>query len=535
MIIPKALKLWDFLFFILLLGISFLYSYEYILFMRPCSIHQWRQCDSLSITLNYYKQGMHFFTPALNNCGATGDGVTCPTEFPLIYYTVALLWKVLGYHEYIFRLLDTIIGFAGLYALFRLTKELIQDGAWALMVSLLLFTSPIFAVYTNNFIPDTSALSIAIIAWYFFVRYYKTKRLFFFNLSVLFFLLAGLIKITALLSFVPLIIIFIWELLKKNKIPEAKIFINPVKQGVSIFLLVLIVSAWVVYSANYRNSHNAGFFLTIQHPIWEFDLHAIHDTIDKLYYVLLPQYFYKPFIFFILALFLILLINYKKMNHFYYWLILLVFAGCIFYIMLWFSNFRVHDYYLINVLIFIPTTLLSLLVFLKERYYALFNSSLLKIAFALILGWNIYYCAVQTNVRYFPKTPFIANTFILSQDEINFWNWFHENYQNRTKALETITPYLRSLGISRDDKVISIPDQSPDITLYLMDQKGFSDFGSSGGLDNSNEIKEFIHAGTKYLIISEPSMLNDDWLKPYLKNKIGSYQNVTIYNLRNLD
>jgi len=48
---PKYSK-WVFL--LLLFAISMIYDYQDILFKTPQSLHQWRQCDCLSITMNYY-------------------------------------------------------------------------------------------------------------------------------------------------------------------------------------------------------------------------------------------------------------------------------------------------------------------------------------------------------------------------------------------------------------------------------------------------------------------------------------------------
>jgi hypothetical protein len=98
--------------------------------------------------------------------------------------------------------------------------------------------------------------------------------------------------------------------------------------------------------------------------------------------------------------------------------------------------------------------------------------------------------------------------------------------------METITPYLRSLGISRYDTVISIPDPSPNITLYLMDQKGFTDFGFNN-LKKEERLSHFILLGAEYLIINNDSITNEGIIKPYIQNKIGSYQNVHIYKLDN--
>jgi hypothetical protein len=41
------------------------------------------------------------------------------------------------------------------------------------------------------------------------------------------------------------------------------------------------------------------------------------------------------------------------------------------------------------------------------------------------------------------------------------------------EKLREVEPYLRSLGIKPDDKVISLPDFSFDITLYFMNQVGW--------------------------------------------------------------
>lgn len=531
--VPKILKKWDALFFILLALISYLYSYQTILFLRPCSIHQWRQCDCLSITLNYYKEGMHFFSPSVHLCILPrNSGKTCTSECPLLYYLVAFLWKIFGYHEFIYRLLDVTLAFAGLYSLFKLTKEILQDGVWALFVSILLFTSPIFAVYANNFLTDVPALSFGLIAWYFFVRYYKTKRLRSFYIFILFFLLAGLTKITALFSFIPLIVIFLWELFIRNK-SNNKIFIKPLIQGLTILFLLVLISSWTAYSIYYNNINSGGVFSTTIMPITGLTSAEIHTILVKFYNNLLPQFFSFPIIFLSLVLFFTLLINYKKVNPFYYWTLIMLFMGCILYFLLWYRVFSVHDYYLVNLLIFIPFIFISFLLFLKENYNIIFKSAKVKIVFALILFFNIYYCLIQVNIRYAPTHHLVRESFIIDEETGRFWEWEHDEYKAHMRALETVTPYLRSIGISRNDTVISIPDGSPNISLYLMDVKGYTEYGSAS-LNDSARIKNYIHSGAHYLILNDPAMLKDGWLKPYLENKMGTYKNISIYNLSGL-
>jgi hypothetical protein len=539
MVIPKFIKTWDFLFFILLIGISFLYSYNIILWMRPYSIHQWRQCDCLSITLNYYKEGMHFFSPSVHMIGPSGNGMASTSECPLIYYTVACLWKIFGYHEFIYRLFVLTIAFTGLYALFCLTKELTGDGAWALMVALFLFSSPIFAVYANNFLTEVPSLSVALIAWYFFVRYYKTKLINYYDISILLFLLAGLFKISALLSFLPLIFIFIGELFQRKNMSENQIFIKPLRQVVPIFLLITVMISWTSYSMYYNNLHNYDLFSTRIFPFWKYDKDTLRDVTEHFYHWVIPAFYYPGTTIFIFGLFIYLLFNFRKLSRFYFWLILSVFCGCIIYLVLWYRVMDVHDYYLINLLIFIPLVLIAILVFLKDRFHAIFISPLVKIIFAIILAWNIYYCAVQINLRYPTNTLPVKKSFVVNKDTKNFWDWFYWNYDSYYKAYETITPYLRQIGISREYKVISLPDNSINITLYLMDQKGFSGYeieqGYGFGWDKNQIMKSILALKPKYLFICNDTYLAYDWLKPLLKTKIGTYQNVNIYDLRYLN
>ena len=178
---PKLGK-WIFVCSIIL--VFFIYNYHKILLSGPYSIHQWRQADCLSITTNYYQEGMKFFEPSVHWCGAEGNGKTV-SEFPLIYYFVAFLWKLFGKYEFIFRLVNLSIVFTGLFCLYKISEELLKDTFWAVFVPLFLFTSPILVYYANNFMADVPAFSLGIIGWYFFLKFYKHEK----NIDLYFFML----------------------------------------------------------------------------------------------------------------------------------------------------------------------------------------------------------------------------------------------------------------------------------------------------------------------------------------------------------
>jgi len=89
-------------------------------------MHMWRQADCLSFAKNYLENGFQFFKPSVH-CTTSDNNNQTVSEFSIIYYFVALIWKVFGQHEFIFRLINMIIVFIGLYYLFKLSYSILSD------------------------------------------------------------------------------------------------------------------------------------------------------------------------------------------------------------------------------------------------------------------------------------------------------------------------------------------------------------------------------------------------------------------------
>jgi len=116
----------------------------------------------------------------------------------------------------------------------------------------------------------------------------------------------------------------------------------------------------------------------------------------------------------------------------------------------------------------------------------------------------------------------------------NMYERYHVHWMNTypdyEQTIEHLPSYLRSLDISRTDKVLLEGDNSINIFLYLMDQKGYTNF-ERGPFRKSYKMKYLKKLGVEYLIVMDTVELKKAWLKPYLKDKIGQYQNVPIYKL----
>src|ERR1051326_5297183 len=261
----------------------FAYDYQDILFLRPQSHHAWRQADCLSFTLNYYRENVNFFQPILHHCDSNGS-VKGITEFPILYFLIAQLWKLFGYHEFIYRLVVMLIFFSSLFALQRMCMLWFKSIFWSTWLASFTFTSCILVYYANNFLTDVPALSFALWGWYFLTQFYFSGSKKRFVVSIAFFTLAALLKISSAISLVPVLLYFLLEavgLFKKDK--DKIIFKDVAFYFFSFLLFVLPVTAWYFYANWYSDTHRCAVFLIGILPIWNMNPANILSTASDLF------------------------------------------------------------------------------------------------------------------------------------------------------------------------------------------------------------------------------------------------------------
>lgn len=508
-------------FWALLLAVAWCYNYPEILPKGPYSIHQWRQADCLSITQNFYKEDRPFLEPAIHWVGEA-DGRTV-SECPIIYYSVAKLWQWFGKEYWMFRLINVMLVFLGLWSLFRLSLRVTETPFWSMYIPLFLFTSPILAFYTNNFMADAPAFGLALTAGYLAYLGVVDHKRWAYYLAFFVFLVAGLIKVSSLILFIALGILHLGYAVRGHLRRDMIRW--------SAWLPYVIVLSGLFFWYRYANAYNEAnvswIFLTGLFPIWELNGEQIHSIWQNLTRELLPAYFIRQGLWLCGILFVALLWMYKQVQRFWLLLILLVFGGIIGFVLLFYQAFTVHDYYLTNLLIFIPVLLLGVLNVGKRRFPTFLKNKWVRVLAGVILCLLVYKTALTNRMKYDADDPWLNYNFVVADSRVEIWRWFQKDYRRHKKAFETITPYLRSLGIEREDRVLSFSDRSINITLYLMDQKGFSSFGYHA-LSLEEKMKLYKENGVKYIIVDEDTE-DPKTLAPYLGEKIGEYENVGIY------
>ena len=511
MISPTLKKYYPLVVFILVITlVAIIYNYHEIILKRPQSVHNWRQSDCNSIALNYYQGGMHFFDPELHLLVSESktSGKCRPSEIPILYYAVAILYKIFGYHETIFRIFNTLLFFLGLLFLFRTLYFLLKDIFWATTLTTLFFTSPVLVYYGNNFLSNTPALAFVIISWYYFIRYSVNKKPKFFFTSMLMLLLAASLKITALFSLCAFFGVYLLELLRLKKFDgERKLLAKNHRFLIYSITIFTIITLWVYAAYSYNQQHGCVYFSTRIFPFWNFDLEEIKVIMSSIVVVWGNQYFHQSVFIFLISCLLFLLVQFKKTNQLITYSILFTTIGSAIYFLLQFWTFRDHDYYAIGIYILPILIIINTFDLLKRHFNKLFNSFMLKISFVVFILFNVTYAQKNLDKRYQEPSSGVS----------------------KMKDIHSITPYLRSIGITSNDYVISIPDGSH-TSLYLMNQKGWTEFIP---IEKTQDIQSLIKKGAKYLIVNGISELyNKPYLQKFCTNLIGRYNDVLIFNLK---
>lgn len=507
---------------LLLLGLViilfFLNFYTKTLFFPPTSTHQWRQADCLSITKNYYEEGMNFFSPKIHYQGPK-DGKAV-SEFPILNYTAAALWKIFGEHEYLYRLLEYFIYLMMIFVLYNTLARLYDSWLFALLICTILLTSPLLTYYSLNFIADVPALSLGIICFCLTRRFYDSGTMKYFYLALFTGTLAVLMKASALMGLSILLFFSVISFLNLEKFSGTiKLFKAKLFPAIFTLLALLIIIGWYRFALAYNlNNTNNVFLLTVL-PIWEMQEADIIYNLKILFNNLFPVFLNKPMLFLFFTSALFVMVKFKQLDHFFRYAF--VFSGLyfVFYLLFFYQVFGVHDYYLNNLMIFPVITFFSLGQILQRSGFMVQSLRFLRVFLIVSFVFNGFHAAAIYRLRMIEDDKMVYWFPFITREEKELSKYLFWDYGNSIKKLENFRPVLRAHGIRREEHVLSVPDQSFDISLYFLDQKGHTISREHFMLD-STVGRHFINKGIRYMILSDTFLKSQPafrYLQPHLE------------------
>lgn len=488
------------LFFITIVALFFIYTYPSVLPQHPKAVHQWRQCDGLSITMMYVHNGLNPFQPEVHN--RHGEGKTV-AEFPIIYYVNAAIITVIGvrHKDTVTRGMNLMILYLGLFFLFRIGLIVFKNGWLALMPVIFLHSCPIVAYYAASSVPDVAALSFVITGIYFLIEYLINRKERSFWIALIFTALAGMIKSTILIPYLAFSFVLLLAVVTQHE--KLKIsFINLVL----LSLPLLATFSWAIIAARYNAAHeNITFLLNIK-PIWGIERSYIDRISEYIKKFWIYEYSYFPLMWVSIGLgILFLVFRNIKVNLLKLGLVTLI-LGTTAYFYLFFEQFYEHDYYAIELLPMLFALFMAGIWWISSQLRWLILKRFFIFGISVLLILNVLSTRKNMIRRY---------------TEDGQWNAYYDIYLD-------LTPKLRAAGIEFKDKVLVSSDGSPNISLYLIDQLGWTRFPY--GLD-AEMVEDYKKQGLKYIITREEDLVNRPFLEPYLNNEIIRYGNIRVYSL----
>lgn len=469
----------NYIFWSVLIIVFICLDFHQILFLRPHGIHFMRQTDSLSFVSNFYKHNFHFFQPQVFSLMSSEGRAAC--EFPILYYFTAFLYLIFNEHEYFLRLITLSISSLGFFYLFKLMKIFLNDHFLAGVFTFIFLSSTIFLYYANNFLPDPSALGFVLIGWYFYYLFSIDNKLKNIVFSFGFFTIGSLLKVTYFINPISAIIsIFILELFKSKRILS---LIKICKAPILLFTLsLLIIYIWNTYVIwyNYKN-HNIGF-LTHALPIWNTSEEQIVEVINYISNYWYTKYYYESTFHLFLATSVLGIVLIRFANKAILIPAALLVLGSICFILLFFSQFKDHDYYFITLIPAIIFVVLSSFISIKNKFPRIFNNPFLKIALTIICVLSLNYARNKMSDRYRDSIDDISKIGVSLKETRNF---------------------IDSLKIEEEARFIIMFDKTPNGGLYFINRPGWTIPDSS---ENSfKKFNEYISLGADYILtVAEP-------------------------------
>ena len=517
----------------LFLGLTLLIYIVFIgdlFFSGPINTHIWRQTDCLSMTENY-RLGTSFLEPEMHiQLGNDLQSGKSAGEFPVLYWLVGNIWKVTGPSHFTYRFIYALIFLSGLVAYFLTIKKINLSHFWTQFLSLILFISPVFLYYSTSFLTDSPAISFSFIAVYFMVNYVITKKYKWLVISIIFFALTGLLKVSALIPFVFVLAVFMLEFFGVKMHPRKVLFRHNIKEVLLLFLFFIILLGWYVYAAYYNQSSGFKYTFNSIYPFWKFELYDFYNLWNDIKTKSGPVFLSFWTLMLLLVLWIFNLLTFKKNIALFSWMNFLIPLGAIFYIALWFPLFGVHDYYYIALVVILPSIFISFIVNLKNNYPKLYKSRILRILGIFFITFNLIYSSEVISLKKGDKkSP--TNLIINNEHFVNFMNWVNYDVESNTYQYVRLEKKLEGLNCGKSDKIITLSDVSFNISLYFLKRKGWTNFKN---ISTKEEVMKLKMVGAKWIILFEKDIERFNFLGLKETNYTEKFESLLIYKINTL-
>lgn len=424
----------------------------------PSHIHAWAEQDHYALAIGFLNNGFDLFHPETMIYNKqfpswwkeASETTITAADFPIHEYCVALLMRLFGTTSpWVFRLWTMLWGFVGLLFLFKTAYLITQQWLKSLLVCILAFCSPVFAYYSNGFLPSIPALSMGIIGLWFYLRYYTENAKKHFYFSIAFLTLAMLIRTTFAIELIAVLCFEMLRVFRKESSLWDKL--PAVLASAALFL------AYFLWNKHLRDLYGTIFLSRLVPPE---DFQDAKELITDTYHKWTFHYFQKIhyILFAIIGIWALVKGLRNRRNKVerqhplpLWWLPAIYLFGCLLFSVAMMQQMPFHDYY------FIDTFFLPILIWVAIAIKVL-KSRPLKLGF-FAMSIILLACFFM-----------IPNTAKMQKERREQENEAYISYIHYKDA----DLLLDALDISRDAKILCLYGYAQNGPFIQMGRKGYT-------------------------------------------------------------
>jgi hypothetical protein len=218
-------------------------------------VFSWRQASTAMMAENFFLRNPNILYPEVN---WTGPGPSYQgREFQTITYLSALLYRVIGQHDWIGRGIAVLFGVWGIWALYQLVRR-VWDEKHALAAATMMTLLPGSIFIDRSFLPDPVMVSLVTTSLWMLVAYLQTNRNFYLLLAAVIGCIGFLTKLPGLLAGIPMVYATITILAARKELSFKRLSLMVVV-GIVALLPVAAYYLWARHlSLSYPPYHFAG-------------------------------------------------------------------------------------------------------------------------------------------------------------------------------------------------------------------------------------------------------------------------------------
>lgn len=175
----------------------------------------WRQSDTATIADNFYQGNWNILYPRISWNGAEPNYVGY--EFQTVTYIAALLYVLVGQHDWVGRSVAVVFGLWGIFALYQLVRR-VWGEKYAVASAAIMALLPGSIFIERSFLPDPVMVSLVVTSFWLLVAYLQTERLHYLVLASLIGTWGFLTKISGLLVGIPMLYAILTILAHRHKL-----------------------------------------------------------------------------------------------------------------------------------------------------------------------------------------------------------------------------------------------------------------------------------------------------------------------------